>query len=160
MATAQTVPSKNYTTLEGLSNNAVKSLFLDSRGLLWIGTENGVSLLQSGKITNFYESDGLAFNSCWAITEDNQGNIWFGSYGGGISKFDGSKFIPLGIPEGLLDGRIRHFFPYKNKIFIGTENGLSIIDINTHQVIGIQESISDNPQSYISGFFLHQDYLY
>ncbi len=160
LVTAQTVPSKNYSTLEGLSNNAIKSLFLDSRGLLWIGTENGVSLLQSGKISNFYESDGLAFNSCWAINEDQNGNIWFGSYGGGISKFDGSKFIPIGIPKGLSDGRIRHFFPYKNKIFIGTENGLSIIDIDTHQVIGIQESTSDNTQSYISGFFLHKNYLY
>ncbi len=157
---AQMVPSKNYTTLEGLSNNAVKSLFLDSRGLLWIGTENGVSLLQSGEISNFFESDGLAFNSCWAITEDLNGNMWFGSYGGGISMFDGTEFISLGIPDGLLDGRIRHFFPYKNKVFIGTENGLSIIDINTHQVTGIQESITDNPQSYISGFFLHNKYLY
>lgn len=88
------------------------------------------------------------------------GNIWFGSYGGGISKFDGSKFTPIGIPEGLVDGRIRHFFPYKNKVFIGTENGLSIIDINTHEVIGIQESITDNPQSYVSGFFSHKGYLY
>lgn len=39
----QYYPSKNYSTTDGLPNNAVRSLFLDSKNILWIGTENGVS---------------------------------------------------------------------------------------------------------------------
>ena len=39
---AQYSPSVNYTTAEGLPNNAIRSLFIDNENRLWIGTENGV----------------------------------------------------------------------------------------------------------------------
>lgn len=88
----QSFPSRNFTTADGLPNNAVRSLFLDSKNILWIGTENGISRMENGMFTNIDESNGLSQNSCWDITEDSNGNMWFASYGGGISKFDGQKF--------------------------------------------------------------------
>lgn len=59
---AQNFPSRNFTTAEGLPNNAIHALHLDSRGILWIGTENGVSKMENGRFQNFYEEQGLAFN--------------------------------------------------------------------------------------------------
>ena len=34
---------KQLSTTEGLSNNSVRSIFRDSRGFLWIGTESGLN---------------------------------------------------------------------------------------------------------------------
>ncbi|WP_258012190.1 two-component regulator propeller domain-containing protein [Flavobacterium psychrophilum] len=41
-AFAQKLTSFNYTTSDGLPNNAVRSLFIAKDNVLWVGTENGV----------------------------------------------------------------------------------------------------------------------
>lgn len=156
----QQYPSVHFTTLDGLPNNAIRSLYVDSRGLLWIGTENGLSKMENGIFTNFNESDGLAFNSCWAITEDEKGHMWFGSYGGGLTKFDGEKFYTFTKDDGLINNKIRQLYSYKDKIYVGTTNGLSIIDIQTNQITSLKESLSDHPQNFISGFFTFADQIY
>ena len=61
---AQDNTSRNFSTSEGLANDAVRSLFIDSNNSLWIGTENGISFFEGGKFTNIYKEDGLAQNSC------------------------------------------------------------------------------------------------
>ena len=131
----QYLPSRNYSTKDGLPNNAVRSLFLDSKNVLWIGTENGVSRKENGAFINLDESDGLGHNSCWDISQDTNGNMWFASYGGGVSKFDGKKFTVFTTKQGLLANKTRKVFPYKNKMYVGTEQGVSIIDINTNKVV-------------------------
>jgi len=156
----QQFPSAHYSTLDGLPNNAIRSLFVDSRGLLWIGTENGLSKMENGIFTNFSESDGLAFNSCWAIAEDEMGHMWFGSYGGGLTKFDGEKFYGFSKEDGLINNKIRQLYSYNGKIYVGTTNGLSIIDIRTNKVVSIKESQSDHDQNFISGFFTYGDQIY
>ena len=77
----QYFPSRNFTTSDGLPNNAVRSLFLDSNNILWIGTENGVSRMENGIFTTIDKNNGLGHNSCWDIREDSDGNMWFASYG-------------------------------------------------------------------------------
>lgn len=157
---AQQVPSFNFTTADGLPNNAIRSLLVDSRGILWIGTENGVSKLENGVFQNFSESDGLGFNSCWAIAEDQNGNIWFGSYGGGISVFDGTRFHVFKSEDGLADNRIRHFYPYRDKMLIGTEDGISIADLETFEISSISSSIRKSELNYTSGFFEFEERLF
>lgn len=74
---------KNFTFNHGLANNMVRGITADRRGLLWITTENGLSVYntKTGAITNFGEEDGLAsaqfyYNS--AITTP-QGIVCLGS---------------------------------------------------------------------------------
>lgn len=132
---SQYFPSTNYTTADGLPNNAVRSLFIDSKNVLWIGTENGISRFVNGQFSNINEQDGLGHNSCWDISQDDYGNMWFASYGGGISKFDGKSFTVFTTKNGLPEDKVRKVFPYKNKLYVGTEQGISIIDIKTNKIV-------------------------
>ncbi|WP_268035065.1 histidine kinase [Algoriphagus sp. PAP.12] len=150
---SQQVPSHNFTTADGLPNNAIRSLLVDSRGILWIGTENGLSKYENGIFQNFFEEDGLGFNSCWAIAEDKNGNLWFGSYGGGVSVFDGSEFHVFTKDDGLTDNRIRRFYAYQDLMLIGTEDGVSIADIKTFSIQPITSSQKENDLNYTTGFF-------
>jgi hypothetical protein len=150
---SQQLPSRQYTTADGLPNNAIRSLLLDSRGILWIGTENGVSKLENGVFQNFYESDGLAFNSCWAIAEDKNKHLWFGSYGGGVSFFDGNTFKIIREEDGLADNRIRHFYPYGEFMLIGTEDGISMVHLETLETTTIASSIRNSDLNYTTGFW-------
>ncbi len=135
IAFSQQFPSKNFSTIDGLPNNSVYSIFKDSRGILWVGTANGLSAIQNGAVKNYYTSDGLAHNSCWTIVEDNNHNMWFGSHGGGLTFYDGKKFAVINQKKGLIYDKIRRLFIHKNLLYIGTEFGISVLDIKTHKIL-------------------------
>ena len=156
----QYYPSKNYSTTDGLPNNAVRSLFLDSKNILWIGTENGVSRMENGSFSTLNEIDGLGHNSCWDINQDSNGNMWFASYGGGVSKYDGKKFTVFNVKNGLSLDRVRKLFSYKNKMFIGTELGISIIDIKSDEVVTIKGIRPHFGVFMVSDFFTYKKDVY
>ncbi|MFD2941820.1 sensor histidine kinase [Flavobacterium notoginsengisoli] len=132
---SQQFPSKNFSTIDGLPNNSVYSIYKDSRGILWVGTANGLSAIQNATVKNYYISDGLAHNSCWAIVEDAYHNMWFGSHGGGLTFYDGKKYEVINQKKGLIHDKIRRLFIYKNLLYIGTEFGITVLDINTHKIL-------------------------
>jgi ligand-binding sensor domain-containing protein len=132
---AQEYPSNIITTNDGLANNSVYSIYKDSRDIVWVGTDNGLSAIQNGLVKNYFTSDGLAHNSCWAIIEDPNNHLWFGSFGGGITHFDGKKFSIIQTKNGLIHDKIRTLFIHKNHLFVGTQFGFSVIDINTRKIV-------------------------
>ncbi|WP_428224646.1 histidine kinase [Flavobacterium sp.] len=156
---SQQYVSTNYTTANGLPNNAVRSLFIDKENVLWIGTENGVSRFLNGSFYTITQDDGLGYNSCWDIAQDKNGNMWFASYGGGVSKFDGKKFYSFTSKNGLPADKTRKVFHFKNKIYVGTEQGIAIIDINTHKMI--IPKVPKTKEDFICiDFFVYKDEVY
>lgn len=59
------------------SEPEIVSLYEDTEGTLWIGT-NGDGLLRrdEGKTTAFTTAEGLRDNYIYSLTEDGQGNLW------------------------------------------------------------------------------------
>jgi ligand-binding sensor domain-containing protein len=94
---------------DGLASPSVTSLFEDSKGILWIGTEKGLSRYESGKISSYFVSDGLVGNFITAITEDKLGRIWIGT-GGGLCYFFNGGFTVLNYSEVDLEIRINSLF--------------------------------------------------
>lgn len=139
---SQNLPGKNYTAAGELPNNAVRSLLVDSNNILWIGTENGLVKKENDEFKYFFEEDGLALNSCWAIAEDHNNNLWFGSYGEGLSFYDGSKFKVISKKEGLVHNEITKLYAQDNSMYVGTSNGVSIINIDTHKITSLINSKS------------------
>ncbi len=119
--------SKNYNILNGLPSNAVRCIFKDSRGLFWIGTENGMCLFDGNKFTTFNTENGLAGNLIWDIVEDKNKNLWIACYGDGVSMYDGKKFTNYTVKDGLVYDAVRTIDVDKeNRILLGSENGVSI----------------------------------
>jgi two-component sensor histidine kinase len=82
-----------FTERDGLAGNLVYCTFKDSRGLVWLGTEKGLSLFQGDHfekyVYNSAEPDqSIQKGSIYAISEDKFGNLWLGTYGGGITIFN------------------------------------------------------------------------
>ncbi len=64
----------------GFCSNAINSLFLDSKGRMWIATRNGLAFCEDTNKPDRYETydenQGLESSSVNSILEDNLGNIW------------------------------------------------------------------------------------
>ncbi|HPT43729.1 MAG TPA: two-component regulator propeller domain-containing protein [Paludibacteraceae bacterium] len=75
--------SYNFTRLDntkGLSNNQIESIFRDSRGFMWFGTNFGLNRYDGYQV-KVYKSDkndssSLITNSIAEIQEDYKGNLW------------------------------------------------------------------------------------
>ncbi len=69
----------NFTTENGIANNRVWSLYREENGLLWIGTDSGLTLMRNGKFFTFSRKQGLAGLSVNQILDDGLGNLWISS---------------------------------------------------------------------------------
>ena len=76
---------QHHTAQSGsLSNDHVNCLLVDSRGHLWIGTAEGLNVLdpRDSTFTKFTIQEGLNDNYIASIQEDAAGDLWIGTYDG------------------------------------------------------------------------------
>ncbi len=70
----------------------ITSIFEDSKGRFWFGSQKeGVCLYDGREFIYYTVSDGLSDNQVRTIQEDQAGVMWFAT-GNGITSFDGKKF--------------------------------------------------------------------
>ena len=82
-----------------LSNNAVHVLLEDSRGTLWVGTENGLNSLDRRSqrftrhsVTGLKPAGGLILTCGF---EDSRGRLWFGTSHGLLRRHPGTNRFDL-----------------------------------------------------------------
>lgn len=86
---AQSYVKRNaFTTNEGLPSNHIYDIIEDSKGFLWVATDNGVSRFDGKYFQNFSVKNGLPSNEVLQILKDGDGNIWANSYKQPPAYFD------------------------------------------------------------------------
>jgi len=79
----------------------VRALLVTTQGL-WIGHENGLTLMQKDATTTYSTATGaLPDNRVNALERDRAGNLWIGTWGGAV-KYDGKSFTTFSTKDGLL----------------------------------------------------------
>jgi signal transduction histidine kinase/ligand-binding sensor domain-containing protein/DNA-binding response OmpR family regulator len=82
----------NYTTEDGLSNNAAQCTYQDSRGWMWFGTIQGLNRFDGYKFLAYkpipYDSLSMRGQSVRTIIEDSQGILWVGTANGALNRFN------------------------------------------------------------------------
>jgi signal transduction histidine kinase/ligand-binding sensor domain-containing protein len=98
---AQILPFHTLTTTDGLAGNRITALCQDSRGYLWIGTFDGLSVYDGLTFKNYTVTDGLAQSLVWCITESRRspGIMWIGTEGG-LSKIQDGVFSTVSLGPG------------------------------------------------------------
>lgn len=94
--------------LKNLPSLKIRCAIKDNAGRYWIGTDDeGVLVLNNGKIRRITARDGLAGNNIRCIMQDREGNIWIGTYEGASRLYNGkihNYTIADGLPNnGVLD---------------------------------------------------------
>ncbi len=80
-------------TLEdGLSQSTVLDVLQDSKGMLWIATENGLNRYDGYEFQTFYRERGnphaLSSDFVFDVEEDGEGRLWIATNGGGLVSHD------------------------------------------------------------------------
>ncbi len=97
---------KNYTTKDGLpSDKAYCVRVVDDK--VWVGTHDGLAVLEDGEWKTFTTEDGLPHNGILAIDVCQEtGDLWLGTLAG-LSRFSAGKFenfdqLNSGLPNDLV----------------------------------------------------------
>jgi ligand-binding sensor domain-containing protein len=84
---SQSRPFRHFTIEDGLPTSETYHVFQDSKGYIWIATDNGVSRYDGYEFRNFTTEDGLPDNTVFEIFEDYKNRIWFVPHSAKLSYF-------------------------------------------------------------------------
>jgi signal transduction histidine kinase/ligand-binding sensor domain-containing protein len=135
---------KRITINDGLSLSSVYTIYQDSKGFLWFGTEDGLNKFDGQYITVYGATTDqlnvLANKWIEMIYEDKAGMIWLGSRGG-LTKYNprNGNFIAIrnepDEPGSLSNDTITAITAdLTNEIWVGTVQGLNHVDRITNEV--------------------------
>src|SRR3989338_8668843 len=122
---------ETFTVDDGLVDKWVYAIQIDADDALWLGTEGGVNRFDGRRWTTYTHRDGLGAdparlpsrgeterpsphhtteyktitqanpNYVLAIAIDRKGRKWFGTWGAGLSRFDGRRWVTYTTADGL-----------------------------------------------------------
>jgi len=133
--------SRTYTQINGLTGNNITSLFCDSKGCLWIGTEERNGLTKHNPRTDTFTSVSLGADvNPTAISETADGTIWVGTIDGLYALRNDTVSKKLTETDGLLMNSINLLQPdAAGNLFIGTNLGLNRYDVTSGRVLSFTE---------------------
>ena len=110
-----------------LPNPNIFALCEDRSGRLWVGTGNGVAVIEDHQVTasytNWADKSGYDVR---CILEDRAGAFWFGTQGQGLTRLRNGKFDVFTEREGLSNNRVWSIHEDADgALWLGTENGLT-----------------------------------
>jgi signal transduction histidine kinase/ligand-binding sensor domain-containing protein len=140
--------TKLFTMADGLSNEQIRSLYVDQAGELWIGTYGGgLNVFRNGKFTHFTEKDGLLSDNVSKI-EDDGDSLWL-STTRGICRIDRKQLqqfeagtrkrlepLTYGVEDGLRSAQCSPAYPVggggvrmsDGRLWFTTSRGLAVYD--------------------------------
>jgi signal transduction histidine kinase/ligand-binding sensor domain-containing protein/CheY-like chemotaxis protein len=99
-AVAQTIAERqvkfeHLTLADGLSQSLINAIHQDSRGFIWLATQDGLNRYDGNRFvvykTDTEDPTTLSDPNVLCIAEDHHGDIWIGTEGGGFNRFDRRK---------------------------------------------------------------------
>ena len=132
------------------SADVVRTIAEDARHNVWVGTENGIMVIQpNGQALRLWHEMGNSYsisdNAIYSILCDHSSNIWIGSYFGGVDILPnaGANFLWIqpGMGSGNLTSRVvRGMIETNPGVFwLALENGgINIFNSNTSTVAQLQ----------------------
>ena len=156
---------KNITIENGLSQSTVETIYQDSKGYIWIGTNDGLNKYNGYTFEKYFhnidDENSLSSNYIVDIVEDNDGFIWV-STTNGLNKIDTisntiTNYFSDDDKGNLSNNRICEILVTNdNRILVTTSDGLNIYNKNTNSFKRVLSNENDLPSQYIHS--IEEDY--
>ncbi len=144
--------------LDIIGSNCVMSVFKDSKGILWVGTDGDglYSISPENKVLKHYKDQnylGSKLNTVVSIYEDSQNTIWIGTYLNGLAKIEENarsiEFISNLVDE--LGNPVKSIYSIvedsQKNLWLGSMgSGLFKLNLLTSTIVPCNVEIKDAPQ--------------
>ena len=143
-----------------LAHDEILTLYEDSSGNLWIGTDGGgLDRLDrwSGHFSHLRhdpkDAQSLSFDRVRVVLEDPDGTLWVGTDGGGLNRLDPARgsfhsFRSTDEPHSLSNDNVVSLLRSQNRdLWIGTHSGLNRLRSDNESF----DTIGDLPATFIYG---------
>jgi ligand-binding sensor domain-containing protein len=122
---------KTYSKKDGLPSDKIYAVRVDE-DRLWVGTSQGLALLEDGKWTVYQEEDGLAHRGVLAIdVSPITGDVWVATMSG-LNRFSGGKFETYTqFNSGLANDVIYSVICDGKDVWVATGGGAGVLDTYT-----------------------------
>ena len=122
-------PRQTFTRKEGLANEYVFAILVDSQGNKWFGTNGGgVTRYRDGQWQTYFPMHGLADYWVYSFAEQPGGTVWIGTWAG-VNRLDvaGGKFTTY-VKELVNEWVYGAAVDAQQRTWFGTEGGVSMFD--------------------------------
>lgn len=105
--TFQVIGNDNYSN-NFLSSNRIRTLLVDKKDNIWIGTQSGLNLINLNDFDNnnyqikhfFFDNKVLSGDDILTLFQDKKNRIWVGTKAKGLYLYDGKTFKQVNISVG------------------------------------------------------------
>ncbi|HEY6978855.1 MAG TPA: hypothetical protein VH396_21305, partial [Chitinophagaceae bacterium] len=147
---SKNLPFNTIDIKDGLSSYTIRKIIQDHYGFTWIATKDGLNRYDSKSFKIYRKglkgSEKIVGNDFWDMSEDTLRNLlWVISPYGGLNAIDLRKGnVVLDIPivatnKNFPNGWLRCLNICKDKIWIGTDDGLCVFDSEKKSFIQIEK---------------------
>jgi ligand-binding sensor domain-containing protein len=169
----QSIKFEHLSVEQGLSNGLIQSILQDHQGFLWIATKEGLNKYDGYNFATYMhdpnDSTSLSSNNLTSLYEDPAGNLWISTIKGGLNRYVREKdnFISYkpdpGNPESIITDVLQQTvgFSYDRKavLWIGTQYGLSKLDLSTQKFKHFPHTDRNFPYTYIESMVVDSNGL-
>ena len=119
------------------------------KDMLWVCSDTGIGIYENGE---FSVMENIPLNnSIDNMLVDYEGNLWFNSSRQGVMKVVPNKFTDINFKYGIKDVVVNTTCRLNNRLFIGTDTGLIVID-NTGRVRNVKIKDLDTNLSKVNSY--------
>jgi diguanylate cyclase (GGDEF)-like protein len=124
---------------------AVRSLFLDSKRRLWIGSTTGIYYIENNELKSWQKPE-INLQYAFAFYEDERGVLWAAA-DNGVYRIEGEKVTSIGLSRGIPNVPVLGLVGKGENIWICTNKG--VVRLDRSQLDGI--AIGTEKELSISG---------
>lgn len=149
----------NYTARNGIASNAVRKIFIDHEHRVWLGTDNGISVMTSNGVTNYVYSNGLSHDRIWDIVQCPDSSMWFGSFGNGVYSLRNDEFTHHPLPRSERNNSVRCMLNKGDYLYVGTDAGLNVINYKSGKLVAFK-NLSPHDSILVMEFLEYEGRLF
>jgi len=159
-ARAERLPVESFTLAQGLASNAIHKIVHDSRGFLWICTNEGLSRFDGHQFVNFGVAQGMPGRDVQDFMESRTGDYW-AAVNGGLVRIQGNGGFGSRVFYPGESAKSRNVHAVKETVdgtvWIGAEDGLYRMAPNSTTISRVDFGASEEFWSSSAIWTLEED---